>query len=66
MVAVSHLLIACDQVSDNEIDVAAGTYRALADPMSDLAEALQPAFSSYVHEHPVISHFATTATTVPE
>jgi DNA-binding CsgD family transcriptional regulator len=58
--AVARQLIACIHCSYNEIDVARGRHRIVADPPELLRHPAAARFPRYVHQHPVIGHYAAT------
>lgn len=53
-------LIGCIHCSYNEIDVVPGHHRIVADPPELLRHPIAPRFVEYVHQHPVITHYAAT------
>lgn len=55
---VSRGLICCDEASFNEIDLQAGTFRALVDPPDKTLESAAHVFGQFQHEHPVLAHLA--------
>jgi DNA-binding CsgD family transcriptional regulator len=63
VLAVTQRVIGCDSASYNEIDIATGNHRVLADPHEAATEDSIEVFAAHLHEHPVIAHYATTGDT---
>lgn len=60
---VTERLIGCDHASYNEIDGNRGKHRVLVDPPELARRDLADAFVRYIHQHPVIAHYARTTDT---
>lgn len=58
--AVAGDLIGCIHCSYNEIDVVPGYHRIVVHPSELLRHPIAPRFEEYVHQHPVITHYAAT------
>jgi DNA-binding CsgD family transcriptional regulator len=60
VLSVVHRVIGCDEASYNEVELSTGHFRAAVDPKESTESQVALLFASFVHEHPVIAHFAST------
>jgi len=56
-------LIACDKADYTDVDFTSGDVRVLVDPVPDVLAELEPARVAFMHQHPVLEHFARTRDT---
>jgi DNA-binding CsgD family transcriptional regulator len=60
VLAATDRVIGCESASYNEIDIATGNHRVLAEPHELATADSIEVFGAHLHEHPVIAHYATT------